>query len=285
MRLLFLALIATLLSAADRDTAAWVIRQGGRVVVEGNPRVIDSVIDLPAGDVKVTAVDLVGTTIPPDDLSRLSSLSDLRELWLPGPIFNPGAGSRLDANDKLKALAPLHKLESLNFSLHFLTNINVQDKGLDEFKGLTGLREMRLAQTKVKGPGLAPFVNLEYLDLNYTPFDDKGIESLKGLKKLKYLSLRDTLVTDAGLKQIEDLTELQTLDLYGARVSDAGLRSLRRMTKLQRLNVLGGTVTDEGLDALSGMPDLEEVNLYRTGITNSGLAKLQRAGKMRSLDV
>src|SRR4051794_34490246 len=137
MRLVLLILYASLLGAADRDVASWVVRQGGRVVFDGNSAIINSLIDLPAGDQRVVMVDLVGTTIPPTDLSRLSTLTELRELWLPGPIFNPGAGSRLDANDELKALAPLTKLEKLHFSLHFLTNINVQDKGLEKFKELT----------------------------------------------------------------------------------------------------------------------------------------------------
>src|SRR3954452_20708076 len=125
MKTVLLFLFAGLLGAADRDVAAWIIHQGGRVVLEGNPRVIDALPDLPEGAVRVVGVDLVGTTIPPTELVRLSDLSELRELWLPGPIFNPGAGSRLDANDELKALASLTKLEKLMFSLHFLTNINV----------------------------------------------------------------------------------------------------------------------------------------------------------------
>ena len=93
----------------------------------------------------------------------------------------------------------MSSLEKLHFSLHFLTNINVQDKGLGDLAGLTRIKELRLAQTKVKGPGLAPFVNVEYLDLSYTPFDDEGMRYLSGLKELKHLALRDTLVTDEGL--------------------------------------------------------------------------------------
>ena len=109
MRSLCLFLLASVLSGADHDTAVWVIRQGGRVIIEGQSATIGSLEDLPGHDLRVTAVDLVGTTIEPTDLSRLSTLSELRELWLPGPSFNPGAGSRLDANDSFKALAPLHK--------------------------------------------------------------------------------------------------------------------------------------------------------------------------------
>src|SRR4051795_4533438 len=42
MRLLLVLFVANLLSAADRDVAVWTLRQNGRVMVEGNPRMIDS---------------------------------------------------------------------------------------------------------------------------------------------------------------------------------------------------------------------------------------------------
>src|SRR2546427_11608328 len=94
---------------------------------------------------------------------------------------------------------------SLHFSLHFLTNINVQDKGLAHLAKLTNLRELRLAQTKVKGKTLAPFVQLRYLDVSYTPFDDEGLASLAGMTQLSKLYLRDTYVTDDGLKHLSGL--------------------------------------------------------------------------------
>ncbi len=156
----------------------------------------------------------------------MSSLADLRELLLPAPSFNPGAGSKLDANDELVALENLHHLEKLWFSLHFLTEIHVEDKGLAHLKDLTQLQELRLVQTRVRGPGLAPFVNLRDLDLGETPFKDDGLLYLHSMTHLQRLSLRNTLVTDAGLKNLAGLNELESLDLYGIMVSDAGLQAL-----------------------------------------------------------
>ena len=116
--------------ASEREVAEWVIRQGGRVILESDRKPIADVTQLPAGEVRITGVDLTGTLIDPKDLEKLSGLIHLKELYLPGPIWNPGAGSRLDANEQLKSLAGLKNLEKLHFSLHFLTNVNVQDKGL-----------------------------------------------------------------------------------------------------------------------------------------------------------
>src|SRR5260370_17004961 len=102
----------------------------------------------------------------------------------------------------------------MHFSLHFLTNNNVQDKGLARLAKLTHLKELRLAQTKVNGRTLTPFVELRYLDVSYTPFDNSGMASLSGMTQLSKLYLRDTFVDDEGLKHITALKNLTQPALY-----------------------------------------------------------------------
>src|SRR5687768_9102621 len=99
--------------------AEWIIREGGRVMLNGERTAISSLSALPSADFRITGADLTGTLILPTDMEKLGALKDLRELYLPGPIWNPGAGSRLDANEQLKFLAGLSNLERLDFSLHF----------------------------------------------------------------------------------------------------------------------------------------------------------------------
>lgn len=272
-------------TTSDRSAAEWVIRSGGRVRLVGQTSYIETLSDLPAGDFRLATVDLIGTDIKPNELHRLSNLQELTELFLPGPIFNPGAGSRLDANDELKALAGLRKLEKLHLSLHFLTTINVQDKGLAHLKDLTNLRELRISQTKVKGESLTPFVNLRKLNLDYSTFSDEGMRYLTGMKELTHLSLRDTLITDAGLQYLSGLTNLEYLDLYGGKITDRGVKALAGLKKLKKLNLLGSSITDESAEILAGLPNLEELNLYRSQITNAGLAKLRNLRQLQSLDL
>src|SRR5260370_15909065 len=164
---------------ADRAAAEWVLRLGGTVTLEGGARPVVDLADLPQSDFYLKGIDLVGTLADPKDLVKLQDLAHLRELFLPASMWNPGAGSTLDANDDLENLSHLTRLEKLHLSVHFLSNINVQDKGLAHLAPLTGLKELRLAQTKVKGPGLAPFLNLRFLDLTDTPFGDAGVEALE----------------------------------------------------------------------------------------------------------
>src|SRR5262249_13310556 len=138
---------ATLLQAAgpsEREVAEWIIRQGGSVIAEGRLGPIGALKDLPTGDLRIQGINLVGTLVEATELKRFSALTALRELALPAPMWTPGAGSRLDANGEFQSLANLTSLEKLTFSLHFLTNINVQDKGLEHLAKLTKIQELRL---------------------------------------------------------------------------------------------------------------------------------------------
>ena len=277
---------AATLAASERPVAEWVIRQGGRVVVDGQTQPIADLSALPKADpLYLSAVDLYGTIIEPKDLAQLSSLTRIKELYLPGPSWNPGAGSRLDANDELKFLSPLKTLEKVHFSLHFLTNVNVQDKGLKHLESLTNLKELRLSQGRVRNFSFAVFPQLESLDLSYSTATDESMKSLAGLKHLRRLNLRDTLVTDDGLAHLAAVTTLEEIDLYGLKISDRGLAHLKSLRELRKLNLLGGPITDAGADLLSGLPKLLDLNLYRAELTNAGIAKLARLRELAFLDL
>ena len=284
MRLLYCLLLGTICASAatDREVAEWAIRLGGRVTLSGARTPIHDLSQLPAGDVQITGLDLVGTLVDPKELTKVGALSGLRELYLPGPMWTPFSDSPLDGNEALKSLAGLKNLERLSFSLHFLPTYNVTDKGVAFLAGLTQLRELRLPQSRVVKPDLAPFVHLESLDLNDSAFTDDGMKTLDGLKDLKRLYLRNTAVSDDGLKHLSGLTRIEELDLYGVKVTDRGLESLQNLKAMRKLNLLGAEITDAGLDALTGMPHLRELNLYRSHITNAGLAKLAALQGTRS---
>src|SRR5579863_1925292 len=158
------------MAATEREVAEWVVRQGGRVVLEGNRTPLRDLSELPSGDLHITCVDLTNTIIEPQKLEKLSGLTGLRELYLPATIWTPFSDSPLEANDNLKYLAGLKNLERLYFSLHFLPTYNIQDKGLAYLTGLTKLKELRLSQSQVVKPDLTKFVNLQSLDLNDSTF-------------------------------------------------------------------------------------------------------------------
>src|SRR5450432_1020272 len=205
-RLLLIVWIATFaaFAASDREAADWVIRKGGRVMVNGGRLPVAGLAALPPGPLQITGVDLTGTVLDPKELEHLAGLDRVRELYLPGSAFTPGSGSKLDGNAELKAIAGMKELQRLQFSLHFLPYFNLTDAGLATISGLTNLKELRCEQCKVEKRGLAAFVN-------------NGMSSVAGMRNLRRLYLRDTSVTDEGLKSIGGLTKLEELDLYGVK--------------------------------------------------------------------
>src|SRR5882762_5894664 len=103
-------------ATADRSAAEWVLRLGGTVTLEGRALPVVDLADLPPSDFYLVGIDLVGTLADPKDLVKLRDLAHLRELFLPAPMWNPGAGSTLDANDDLQNLSHLTRLEKLHLS-------------------------------------------------------------------------------------------------------------------------------------------------------------------------
>ncbi len=284
-RFVLLLLLCLPCLATDRSVAEWVLDMRGRILVNDSREPISDLSDLPAGEIRLTGIDLYGTILDPKDISKLDGLTSLKELYLPGPSFNPGAGSKLDANDELKVLGSIKTLEKLHFSVHFLTNVNVQDKGLSFLTNLTNLKELRLAQGSIKKFDFSPFVNLESLDVSYSRADNDMMKGLASLKKLKRLNLKDTLVNDDGLQYIAGVQSLEVLNLYGLKITDKGLAYLKDLKNIRQLNLLGGPITDEGVEVLAGFPKLEELNLYRSEITNSGLARLKALKSLTNLDM
>src|SRR5438552_10672498 len=84
---------ASAFAASDRDLAEWVIRWEGRVVLEGNRQPINDLAQLPEGEIRIAGIDLTGAVMHPSELAKLGGLLSLRELYLPGPIWNPGGGN------------------------------------------------------------------------------------------------------------------------------------------------------------------------------------------------
>ena len=109
---------------------------GGSVRLEGQDGRIRELTDLPAADFHLELADLVGTNINPPDLQRLSGLTRLKTLNLPGPMWNPGAGSRIDYSRELRHLASIRSLEELTFSYTYLESIKFEDAGIEAIAAL-----------------------------------------------------------------------------------------------------------------------------------------------------
>src|SRR3954451_7125227 len=286
LRIILAFCLAVVCASAEtqRDIADWVIRWEGRVMLQGSRQPITELSQIPPGDIKITGIDLTGAVMLPSELEKLAGLTTLRELYLPGPIWNPGGGNE-DANGVFRALATLTHLERLDFGWHFGAQINVRDTGFKHLLGLKELKDVRCAQCRLANINLSALTKLRSLDLSYAPLTDTALEGLVGMKELRRLLLRDTLVTDEGLKFLAGLTQLEELDLSGTRTTERGIEALRKLTAMRKLNLLGARATDASMDVLAGMKRLQVVNLYRTQITNSGTARLQELKELTDVDL
>src|SRR5437660_7928925 len=167
MRLLsvFVASASLLFSEPlDRRVATWTLTMGGRVGVAGQPGRIQDIAGLPKGDIQLEILDWVGMNVDPPDLERLTELAHLKELHLPGPLWNRNADGGRDGSRDLRFIAPIHSLEALTFSYHFLDRIRFKDDGLAEIGALTNLRDLAVRQSSITGERLGPFQRLRALD-------------------------------------------------------------------------------------------------------------------------
>src|SRR5687768_8742713 len=243
-------------AATNREVAEWVIRWEGRVILEGSRKPIRQMSQIPADGFEIVGIDLTGAVMHPMELQKLAGLTTLRELYLPGPIWNPGGGNE-DGTDVFKAIGTLKNLEKLYVGWHYHALTNIRDAAFSHLTSLTSLKEIRCEKCRITNFSMASFSKLESLDLSYSPFSDKGMEGLAGLKNLKRLILRDSLITDAGLKHVAGLVQLEELDLSGTATTERGLENLRGMTGMRKLNLLGAQATDATMEILAGMKRLK----------------------------
>ena len=146
--LVVLGMTALLTGGQAGELAEWVIRWEGRVFLDGSRQPLTDFSQIPAGDFRITGIDLTGSVMAPAELQKLATLTSLKELYLPGPIWNPGGGNE-DANDIFKTLGGLKSLEKIAFGWHFSAQINIRDTGFKHLLGLTELKDIRCAQCRV----------------------------------------------------------------------------------------------------------------------------------------
>ena len=280
----FLFFAFSIQAASEREIAEWVLRWEGTVLLQGASQPVRDLSQLPLGAVHIAAIDLTAGVMHPAELKKLDDLPQLRELYLPGPIWNPGGGKEEKAG-VFEALATLTGVQRLAFGWHYNAEMEIQDDDIRHLFPWTELRDLRCSQCRLSKLNLSAFGKLVNLDLSYNPFTDEGMAGLSELKSLRRLLLRDTLVTDEGLKYLSQLTNLEELDLSGTRITDKGLVYLQNLKQMRRLNLLGAQATDASMDILGGMRQLQVLSLYRTGVTNSGIVKLQPLKQLTDVDV
>src|SRR5262245_53302719 len=241
------SIIALLLSAAalawpaestprtdDRDTALWVMRKGGRVLLTGALEYTSDPFELPEGEIRIAGVDMHGTVVDGKEMEPLGKLPELREVFIPARVWSPTFDKKGVFGDEMfDYFANSSKLVKFEAGLTTLAYLRLGEAGVQRLAKLPQMKDLRICLVTIKSPTtLAPFVNMETLDLNDANITDDMMPSLAAMKHLRRLTMVGTLVTDDGLKYIRELTDLEELDLYGVKITDVGVQQLKNLKKL-----------------------------------------------------
>ena len=126
---------------------------------------------------------------------------------------------------------------------------------------------------------------------------DRGIASLKNLKKLKSISIDQTKIGDPSLEVIGQMKQMTDLYLGGHLFTDEGVKHLANLDELRYLCIDGppkdvrptifaifmqpkkelvkGDVTDDGLQELLQLKKLTYLSVFQTQCSDSMAAKFK----------
>ena len=260
----------------ERKTIREIESQGGRVVHDSlgnvtavvlhnpNALLLYSVMSCFPG---ITGLEIhYGYELGLDPLvAQLSSLAQLRNLFLLDSPVTPSHLSEIVGNSNIKLLAlrgkwvtdehmltlPPENLTQLSLSDTLLTNNAVR-----YLASMSKLQELTIART----PGI----------------QDPDLQLWSKLP-LRRLNILEVPIGDNSLTRLETSTELQELTISECAITDNALMRLPRFPQLRKLNIGGNSITDSGINQLSFL-DLELLAIHETETT--ALAAATVAGKL-----
>ena len=203
----------------------------------GKLRTVFNAENLPGGDFEVSLINFGRAFYVPEDLSRILTLSEVRVIWLEGPI---------PSEDFLR-LGQLQKLESLT-----LVGAEVTNSAFQNIEGFTKLKKLEIIDCpNLSGAlDLSRFVSLDSLRISACGITD--VRPLAHCPHLRHLSIHSSALTDEGLNFLSPPPKLEQISLNKLKISDAGILHLARIPTLNFVHT-GRTegVTASGAEALS----------------------------------
>jgi internalin A len=234
---------------------------------------------------RITEVDLAGTWVGDDDLTRIGALPDLRKVDL----------SHTKISDLgLAHLRPLKNVVSLNcFYCSYLT-----DGAVAFLKDWVNLEYLNVRGSEVTSrvfEHLARMKNLRTLDVGFSRVNDDGFDALASLEHLEELHIGGDKMTGLALPSLRLLPSLKRLDVNGSQRTDSGrwglmltdvnVESIGALTQLESLNIGGAMVSDVGMKALANLASLRSLDLSRMDITAQGLEPVTKMTKLQRLNL
>ncbi len=241
-------------------------------------RVTDKSLAALADHPALTELFIQNTSVSKEGIKHIPSLTLLLKLTLVVP----------ETDEWLPVLAPLAGLTHLNLDAEGPRYLSAA--GLKHLKPFTKLRHLTMFGRVATDEWLeqlvavAPFEELEELDLRETSIEGPGFVHLKKLPRLDWLDLGVSRITDAGMVNVAALPKLRWLYMDGTTVTDAGLEPLIPCKNLEVLTLKDNKkVTDKGMEHLAECPKLVELDLTGTEIGDAGIGELARSKSLKKL--
>jgi internalin A len=258
-------------AGTPEETAAWIEGVGGTFQKNSGGH--------------ITEVDLTGTWVTDEDLSRIGALPDLRKIDL----------SHTKISDL--GLARLRPLKNVVYLKCFYCSY-ITDGGVAYLKDWVNLEYLNVRGSEVTSrvfEHLAKMKNLRTLDTGFSRVNDDGFDALASLEHLEELNIGGDKMTGLALPSLRLLSSLKRLDVNGSQRTDSGrwglmltdvnVESIGALTQLESLNMGGAGVSDVGMKALANMASLKSLDLSRMEITAQGLEPVTKMIKLQRLNL
>jgi hypothetical protein len=218
----------------------------------------------------------------------LKAIGGIAEITPGGPAWlrDIAGADAMHIFDQLTSFDVADKQSPHNKDYHLLTNFT--DESLAKLEGMTELKNLSIANTNVKGPGLkylAGLIHLENLNLTLCPTTDEYLKPLANLSEMKRFGLASAKCDGTGFKYLGKMTKLENLNFHYTPVNDDGLREICRMTSLERLEIVHCHWTDSGAANLANLKNMQRLQLGSRQASGASVAFLKGLPKLKELDL
>lgn len=238
----------------ERDTAEWILKVGGRGVLQSSKGRISlgADVELPKGTFTIE-----GVTLPEQSANQWNEADLERFRWR-------------------------EKLTQVNLSHPSA----LTDKGLSNFtKHPLKSLELRGAEVLITGATLRALPTLEQLTLLTAPrFGDADMAALATLDKLNTLKISSPKITANGMAHLKNLALLRSLTLGADCTLTADHIRLMQTVPLEELTSLGG-MTDDVFSECAVFLNLKRCHLQQTSLTDGGFKAIAGMRKLEEVRV
>jgi hypothetical protein len=252
---------------------------------------------------KLQHLHLANLPLTDAGLAELGKLPALEELTLSelGKVGSPAfahlsdcralkriyAGNFIILSGMIEGIGKCKELEGVS-----LTNSPLKDAEIAPLGGLTKLKSLNLAGTKVTGTAFAAWpqrVQMTSLNLtNAAGVNDAACKQIEHtFPKLQDLSMKTVAMdfSSEGASALARLRELRSLRIEGPGINDDVVAELSHCETITSLDIAGAEISEAGVASLARLPHLASLVLDMPPVTDAAIRSYARCKELKSLRI